>query len=116
VGYFPHLVSRQFGLTQLIPQSFYEGAEDICIGHKIISKKYFTSYLNNTEKHKYELTPFEYQNSVSSTKEFQDWWERHYSASIPSENFLLARVSSGFNSPLLGQPKVAATKGILFHS
>jgi hypothetical protein len=111
VGYFPHLVSRQFGLTQLIPQSFYEGKEDICIGHKIISEGYFKSYLKNTEKHKYKLTPFEYQNSIASTKEFQDWWERHYSASIPSENFLLARVSSGFNSPLSEHIKAPTTKG-----
>jgi hypothetical protein len=111
VGYFPHLVSRQFGLTQLIPQSFYEGTEDICIGHKIISEKYFKSYLKNTEKHKYELTPFEYHNSTASTKEFQDWWERHYSVSIPSESFLLARVSSGFNSPLSEHIKAPRAKG-----
>jgi hypothetical protein len=109
------LVSRQFGLTQIVPQSFYEGAEDVCIGHKIISEKYFRSFLKNTEKHKYELTPFEYQNSISSTKEFQDWWERHYSASIPSENYLLVRVSSGFNSPLLEQARAAATKGKFFY-
>jgi hypothetical protein len=116
VGYFPHLVSRQFGLTQLIPHSFYEGEEGICIGHKIISEGYFKSYLKNTEKHKYELTPFEYQNSISSTNEFRDWWERHYSISIPSENFLLARVSSGFHSPLLEQAKATTTKGNFFHS
>jgi hypothetical protein len=116
VGYFPHLVSRQFGVTQLTPQSFYEGKEDICIGHKIISEGYFKSYLKNTEKHKYKLTPFEYQNSISSTNEFQDWWERHYSASIPSENFLLARVSSGFNSPLSEQIKAPPVKGTFFPS
>jgi hypothetical protein len=78
VGYFPNLVSRQFGLTQLIPKSFYEHEKDICLGHKDITEGYFRSYLKNTEQHKYELTPFEYQNSISSTKEFQEWWERHF--------------------------------------
>jgi hypothetical protein len=73
VGYFPNLVSRQFGLTQLIPKSCYEHEKDICLGHKVIIEGYFRSYLKNTEKHKYELTPFKYQNSISSTKEFQDW-------------------------------------------
>jgi hypothetical protein len=113
VGYFPNLVSRQFGLSQLIPKSFYENEQDICLGHKTITEGYFRSYLKNTEKHKYELTPFEYQNSFSSTKEFQDWWERHYSVSIPSEDFLLVRVSNGFRSSPLEQVKAAVTKGII---
>jgi hypothetical protein len=81
------------------------------LGHKVITEGYFKSYLKNTEKHKYELTPFAYQNFISSTKEFQDWWERHYPVSIPCENFLLARVSSGFKSSPLEQVKVAVTKG-----
>jgi hypothetical protein len=34
VGYFPNLVSRQFGLTQLIPKSFYGHERDICLGYK----------------------------------------------------------------------------------
>jgi hypothetical protein len=83
------------------------------LGHKTITEGYFRSYLKNTEKHKYELTPFEYQNSFSSTKEFQDWWERHYSVSIPSEDFLLVRVSNGFRSSPLEQVKAAVTKGII---
>jgi phosphoheptose isomerase len=63
---------------------------------------------------KYELTPFSYQNSISSTKEFQDWWERQYSASISSEDALLLRVSSGFKTSLLEQVKTAVTKGNFF--
>jgi hypothetical protein len=116
VGYFPNLVSRQFGLTQLIPKSFYGHEKDICLGCTGMTEGYFRSYLKNTEKHKYELTPFAYQNSISSTKEFQDWWERHFSASIPSENFLLARVSSGFKFSSLEQTKAATTKGSFFDS
>jgi hypothetical protein len=104
-------VSRQFGLTQLIPKSFYGHEKDICLGYKSITQGYFRSYLNNTEKHKYEITPFSYQNSFSSTKEFQDWWERHYSASIPSEGVLLTRVSSGFESSPLEQVKATIAKG-----
>jgi hypothetical protein len=86
------------------------------LGHKVITEGYFRSYLKNTEKHKYGLTPFKYQNSISSTKEFQDWWERHFSASIPSEEFLLAKVSSGFKSSPLEQAKAATNKGSFFHS
>jgi hypothetical protein len=51
VGYFPNLVSRQFGLTQLIPKSFYGHERDICLGYKGITEGYFRSYLKNTEKH-----------------------------------------------------------------
>jgi hypothetical protein len=108
-------VSRQFGLTQLIPKSFYEHEQHICLGYTGMTEKYFRSYLKNTEKHKYELTPFSYQNSISSTKEFQDWWERHYSASTSSEDALLLRVSSGFKTSLLEQAKTTITKGNFFY-
>jgi hypothetical protein len=73
VGYFPNLVSRQFGLTQLVPKSFYSHEKDIYLGYKGVTEGYFKSYLKNTEKKKYQLTPFPYQNSFSSTKEFQEW-------------------------------------------
>jgi hypothetical protein len=78
-----------------------------------MTEGYFRSYLRSTEKHKYELTPFPYQNSISCTKEFQDWWERHYSSSIPSGDALLAQISSGFKSSLLEHVKTAVTKGNL---
>jgi hypothetical protein len=115
VRYFPNLVSRQFGLTQLIPKSFYEHEQDICLGYTGMTEKYFRSYLKNTEKHKYELSPFSYQNSISSTKEFQDWWDRHYSSSISSEDALLLRISSGFKTSLLEQTKPIITKGTFFY-
>jgi hypothetical protein len=115
VRYFPNLVSRQFGLTQLIPKSFYEHEQDICLGYTGMTEKYFRSYLKNTEKHKYELSPFSYQNSISSTKEFQDWWDRHYSSSISSEDALLLRISSGFKTSLLEQAKTIVTKGTFFY-
>jgi hypothetical protein len=111
VGYFPNLVSRQFGLTQLIPKSFYSHERDICQGYKGITEGYFRSYLKNTEKHKYQITPFSYQNSFSTTKEFQEWWDMHYSASIPSEDVLLARISSGFESSPLEQVKAKIARG-----
>ncbi|KAK2417589.1 hypothetical protein QL285_039872 [Trifolium repens] len=76
-----------------------------------MTEGYFRSYLLNTEKHKYELTPFPYQNSISSTKEFQDWWERHYSASISSGDALFAQVSSGFKSSLLEHVKATVARG-----
>jgi hypothetical protein len=85
-------------LTQIIPKSFYAHQNDICLGYKSVTEGYFRSYLKNTEKHKYQITPFSYQNSFSSTKEFQEWWEWHYSASIPSEGVLLTQISSGFES------------------
>jgi hypothetical protein len=113
VRYFPNLVSRQFGFTQLIPKSFYAHEQDICLGITGMTEGYFRSYLRSTEKHKYELTPFPYQNSISCTKEFQDWWERHYSSSIPSGDALLAQISSGFKSSLLEHVKTAVTKGNL---
>jgi hypothetical protein len=112
VRYFPNLVSRQFGLTQLVPKSFYSHQDDICLGHKSITEGYFRSYLKNTENHKYQLIPFQYQNSFASTKEFQEWWERHYSALIPSEGMLLTRISSGFESLPLEKVKAKMVKGI----
>ncbi|KAK2444270.1 hypothetical protein QL285_015310 [Trifolium repens] len=112
VGYFPNPVSRQFGLTQLIPKSFYAHAQDICLGCTGMTEGYFRSYLKNTEKHKYELNPFSYQNSISSTKEFQDWWDRHYLASIPSGDALHIRVSSGFKSLPLEHTKATVSKGL----
>ncbi|KAK2363341.1 hypothetical protein QL285_088336 [Trifolium repens] len=43
--------------------------------------------------------------------ETQDWWERHYSASIPSGDALLAQVSSGFKSSLLEHVKITVARG-----
>jgi hypothetical protein len=85
------------------------------LGYTGMTEKYFRSYLKNTEKHKYELSPFSYQNSISSTKEFQDWWDRHYSSSISSEDALLLRISSGFKTSLLEQTKTIITKGTFFY-
>jgi hypothetical protein len=116
VGHFPNLVSRQLGLTQLIPKSFYGHEKDIFIGYKNITEGYFRSYLRNTDKHKYQLTPFSYHNSFSSTKEFQEWWERHYSASVPSDSVLLTQISSGFESSPLEQVKVRMAIGTLLYS
>jgi hypothetical protein len=97
--------------SQIFRKSFYAHKDDICLGYKSVAEGYFTSYLGNTEKHKYKLTPFEYQNSYSSTKEFQEWWERHYFSAILSEGLLLTRIFNGFASSLLDKVKAKIAKG-----
>jgi hypothetical protein len=67
--------------------------------------------MKNTEKHNYKLTPFEYHNSYSSAKEFQEWWEMHYTSSIVSEAMLLTQISSGFGTTLFEKVKAKISKG-----
>jgi hypothetical protein len=87
----------------------------IFLGYKSVIERYFRSYLQNTEKHKYQIVPFKYQNSFPSIKEFQEWWERHYSNSILSEGLLLTRISKGFESSPLEKVKAKIAKGIFLY-
>ncbi|MCI08230.1 hypothetical protein A2U01_0029306, partial [Trifolium medium] len=69
-GYFPNLVSRQFGLTQLLPKSIYLDEKDICLGYYDMIEPQYHSFLQDAEKKKYNISPFEYTNSHFCTREF----------------------------------------------
>ncbi|GAU25793.1 hypothetical protein TSUD_222510 [Trifolium subterraneum] len=65
-----------------------------------MTDKYYYSYLRNSAKNIYDITPFEYTNSCFYTKEFSEWWERHYSSHLINEQVLLLRLTVGFIPPV----------------
>jgi hypothetical protein len=97
VGYFPNLVSRQFGLTQLLPKSFYLNEQEICLGYYGLTEPTFHSFLHQTGTRRCGITPFQYDNSYLCTREFAKWWELHYSIHIVDKQVLMDRIRDGFN-------------------
>ncbi|CAJ2661703.1 unnamed protein product [Trifolium pratense] len=105
VGYFPNLVSRQFGLTQILPKSIYLEEREVCLGKHGMTEPQFHSFLNHFNQPSYELTPFDFAPSHACTREFFTWWSRHYEGRLVDKTALLAAISTGFNSSILNKIK-----------
>ncbi|PNX96944.1 hypothetical protein L195_g020162 [Trifolium pratense] len=105
VGYFPNLVSRQFGLTQILPKSIYSEEGEICLGRCGMTEPQFRSFLNHFNKPSYELTPFDFAPSHACTREFFTWWSRHYEGRLVNRAALLTAISDGFDSSILNKIK-----------
>jgi hypothetical protein len=102
VGYFPNLVSRQFGLTQILPKSIYLQEKDICLGYYGMTEPHFHSFLQKFKGDNYFINPFKFEYSHASTKEFSNWWELHYTADAI---LLLEAVRNGFEESILNKIK-----------
>jgi hypothetical protein len=110
VGYQPNCVSRQFGLSQMRPNSLFEKASEIVMGTGV-SEKLFLKYLRALAYHEYGFKPFEYNNSFYCTNEFRNWWEAYYRKhSIGDATHVLGMVESGFIIPYI-EKKAAAGRG-----
>ncbi|CAJ2642321.1 unnamed protein product [Trifolium pratense] len=105
VGYFPNLVSRQFGLTQILPKSIYLGEREVCLGKHGMTEPQFHSFLNHFNQPSYELTPFDFAPSHACTREFFTWWSRHYEGRLVDKAALLTAISNGFDSSILNKIK-----------
>ncbi|XP_045802476.1 uncharacterized protein LOC123896078 [Trifolium pratense] len=113
VGYFPNLVSRQFGLTQILPKSIYLEEREVCLGKHGMTEPQFHSFLNHFNQPSYELTPFDFAPSHACTREFFTWWSRHYEGRLVDKTALLTARgskskagSSNSSKPLPPPPKV----------
>ncbi|PNX59679.1 hypothetical protein L195_g059807, partial [Trifolium pratense] len=53
----------------------------------------------------YELTPFDFAPSHACTREFFNWWSRHYEGRLVNKTALLAAISDGFDSSILNKIK-----------
>ncbi|CAJ2676058.1 unnamed protein product [Trifolium pratense] len=105
VGYFPNLVSRQFGLTQILPKSIYLEEREVCLGKHGMTEPQFHSFLNHFNQPSYELTPFDFAPSHACTREFFTWWSRHYEGRLVDKTALLTAISNGFDSSILNKIK-----------
>ncbi|PNX89899.1 hypothetical protein L195_g046022, partial [Trifolium pratense] len=116
VGYFPNLVSRQFGLTQILvsrqfgltqilPKSIYLEEREVCLGKHGMTEPQFHSFLNHFNQPSYELTPFDFAPSHACTREFFNWWSRHYEGRLVNKTALLTAISNGFDSSILNKIK-----------
>ncbi|PNY08031.1 hypothetical protein L195_g004541 [Trifolium pratense] len=105
VGYFPNLVSRQFGLTQILSKSIYLEEREICLGKYGMTEPQYRSFLEHFTKSSYELTPFEFAPSHACTKEFSKWWSLHYEGRLVDRTVLLTAISNGFDSSILNKIK-----------
>jgi hypothetical protein len=105
VGYFPNLVSRQFGLTQILPKSIYSCEREICLGYYGMTEPHFRAFLKKFREDNYDLVPFKFEFSYATTKEFSQWWELQYCGHVVSELLLLESVNNGFEESILNKVK-----------
>jgi hypothetical protein len=105
VGYFPNLVSRQFGLTQILPKSVYSCEREICLGYYGMTEPQFRTFLKKFQEIKYDFVPFKFEFSYATTREFSQWWELQYSGHVVNELLLLDAVTNGFKESILNQVK-----------
>jgi hypothetical protein len=105
VGYFPNLVSRQFGLTQILPKSIYSCEQDICLGYYGMTEPHFHNFLKAFKGDNYGINPFKFKFSSATTKEFSQWWELHYHGHLVNELLLVTAVRNGFEDSILNKIK-----------
>jgi hypothetical protein len=105
VGYFPNLVSRQFGLTQILAKSIYLHEKDICLGYYGMTEPHFRDFLKKFQGNQYDFIPFKFEFSYATTKEFSQWWELQYCGHVVSESLLLEAVKNGFEESILNKIK-----------
>ncbi|GAU21460.1 hypothetical protein TSUD_32910 [Trifolium subterraneum] len=98
VGYFPNFVSRQFGLTQLLPKTIYLNERDICLGYYGMTEPQFYALLKKFEGLEYGLTPFQFELYHFHTKEFHRWWDLHYKSHLVDASILRLAVQAGFDA------------------
>ncbi|XP_058787635.1 uncharacterized protein LOC131661987 [Vicia villosa] len=78
VSYQPNLVSRQFGLSQMLPKSLYSHDNDICYSGRPFTSRQHLDCLKFHNKQSLEHPTFTFQNSYFTTKEFSEWWSEYY--------------------------------------
>ncbi|GAU41478.1 hypothetical protein TSUD_239540 [Trifolium subterraneum] len=105
VGYFPNFVSRQFGLTQLLPKTIYLHERDICLGYYGMTEPQFYAFLKKFEGLEYELTPFHFELSHAHTVDFSRWWNLHYESQMVDVVVLRSAIEAGFNAQAIRKIK-----------
>ncbi|GAU37340.1 hypothetical protein TSUD_395210 [Trifolium subterraneum] len=105
VGYFPNFVSRQFGLTQLLPKTIYLNERDIFLGYYGMTEPHFYALLKKFEGEEYGLTPFQFEPSYFHTKEFHRWWDFHYDSHLVDASILRPAVQAGFDAQAIRKLK-----------
>ncbi|GAU34569.1 hypothetical protein TSUD_29150 [Trifolium subterraneum] len=105
VGYFPNFVSRQFGLTQLLPKTIYLHERDICLGYYGMTEPQFYALLKKFEGLEYELTPFHFELSHAHTVDFARWWNLHYESQMVDVVVLRSTIEAGFNAQAIRKIK-----------
>ncbi|GAU21853.1 hypothetical protein TSUD_33490 [Trifolium subterraneum] len=105
VDYFPNLVSRQFGLTQLLPKTIYLHERDICLGYYGMTEPQFYALLKKFEGLEYELTPVHFELSHAHTVDFARWWNLHYESQMVDVVVLRSAIEAGFNAQVIRKIK-----------
>ncbi|GAU30389.1 hypothetical protein TSUD_58010 [Trifolium subterraneum] len=105
VGYFPNFVSRQFGLTQLLPKTIYLHERDISLGYYGMTEPQFYALLKKFEGLEYELTPFHFELSHAHTVDFARWWNLHYESQMVDVVVLRSAIEAGFNAQAIRKIK-----------
>ncbi|GAU30843.1 hypothetical protein TSUD_365500 [Trifolium subterraneum] len=105
VGYFPKFVSRQFGLTQLLPKTIYLHERDICLGYYGMTEPQFYALLKKFEGLEYELTPFHFELSHAHIVDFHRWWNLHYESQMVDVVVLRSAIEAGINAQAIRKIK-----------
>jgi hypothetical protein len=111
VGYQPICVARQFAMSQIRPESFFEKEDRMVLGTGI-SEKIYKKYLRMVDRYEYTFKPFEFKASFYCTDGFSTWWKNYYSRySICTAAQVLGMIESGFIVPALGKRVAVSGRG-----
>jgi hypothetical protein len=111
VGYQPNCVARQFDMSQIRPNSFFEKPDRMVLGTGI-TEKTFKKYMRMIESYEYTFKPFEYKPSFYCTDGFNTWWNDYYSRhSLGNADQILGMVESGFIIPDLKKQTAVSGRG-----
>jgi len=70
VGYSPHQVARQFGLSQFRPTFLYRKSKDICNGYFAMTVASFHQHLQDSTEQASNFVPIPFQVSFLGTEAF----------------------------------------------
>lgn len=76
--YQPNLVSRQFGVSKIVPKPFFNRKSELCLCTFDYSEDEYLQRLTRHVVDRVVLTPFSFQPTFYCTKEFDTWWRAYH--------------------------------------
>ena len=109
IGYYPHLVAHQFGLSQFKPAAIATFCETIYENFHKMSEVSYQQHLSVCNGLILTMEPISFQISHECTESFSLWWHSYYFAHLVDDTAFRAKLTNAFPSL---QSKSKKTKGI----
>ena len=108
MGYSPHLVARQFYLSQFRSTSLYQKSKDICTVYFAMIEASYHQRLEVSTEQALTFNPIPFQVSFLCTEGFSSWWSEHFYTNHVDETTFITNLTNDF---LLLQTKIEKSQG-----